>query len=309
MPCVFLIDCFLLPNRGEILKSTKILLYPESKALLSKVPKLHFQPDKKIKKRKFVFGSRKHGSPRRKTLRNDSDSTWTAIDKNKDVQQMDGGQKEDNDDSPAIDATGQEKCRKPKFSLREFVRLIDIIGMDADAGDAYGETGQSIPREQLDAKITSDYFWTTTIADRFNSEQVRPRSSHDYLYSGLDPGPPPLAVREGSNLKTLWTEFRKDFTEWNRRYNQSGQNSPDFKSFIQESKSRGAPDVDSARGVKLVIGFHIMGMKGKSGNTLLSMLSRGIDPVRNEIGQEEGLGAAKGNGVATGSPSSGRRPA
>ena len=52
-----------------------------------------------------------------------------------------------------------------------------------------------------------------------------------------------------------------------------------------------------------------MGMKGKSGNTLLSMLSREIDPVRNEIGQEEGLGAAKGSGVATGSPSSGRRPA
>ena len=116
-------------------------------------------------------------------------------------------------------------------------------------------------------------------------------------------------MREGSNLKTLWTEFRKDFTEWNRRYNQSGQNSSDFKSFIQESNSRGAPDVDTARGVKLVIGFRIVAMKGNSGNNLLSMLSREIDPVRNEIGQEEGLGAAKGNGVATGSPSSGRRPA
>ena len=112
----------------------------ESKALLSKVPELHFQPGKKIKKRKFGFGSRKQGSSRRKTLRNDSDSTWTAMEKDKDVQQMHGGKKEDNDDSPAIDATGQEKCRKPKFSLREFVRLIYIIGMDADAGDAYGET-------------------------------------------------------------------------------------------------------------------------------------------------------------------------
>ena len=153
----------------------------------------------------------------------------------------------DNDYSPAIDAKGQENCRKPKFTLREFVRLIYIIGMDADAGDAYGETGQSMPPEQLDVKITYDYLWTTTIADRFNSAQVRPRGSHGYLYSGLDPGPTPLEVREGSNLKSLWTEFRKDFTEWNRRYNQSGQNSPDFKRFIQESKSRGAPDVNSAR--------------------------------------------------------------
>ena len=104
-------------------------------------------------------------------------------------------------------------------------------------------------------------------------------------------------MREGSNLKTLWTEFRKDFTEWNRRYNQSGQNSPEVKSFIQESKSHGAPDVDRARGIKLVICFHIMEMKGKSGNNLLSILSREIDPVRNEIGQEEGLGAPKRVGV------------
>lgn len=45
----------------------------------------------------------------------------------------------------------------------------------------------------------------------------------------------------------------------------------------------------------------------KSGNTLLNMLSREIDPVRNEIGQEQGLRATKRIGLAIGSPSSGRR--
>lgn len=53
---------------------------------------------------------------------------------------MDEGTKveDDDDDGLAIDATGQEKSRGSKFSLRDFLRLIYIIGMDADASDTYG---------------------------------------------------------------------------------------------------------------------------------------------------------------------------
>ena len=122
----------------------------ESNTLLSKVPELHFQPGKKKKKRKFAFASRKQGSPKRKARRNESASTRTENEKDNDAQLVDGGTKADDDDDDndglAIDATGQDKMRKLRISLRDFVRLIYIIGMDSDASDAYGETGQSISR-------------------------------------------------------------------------------------------------------------------------------------------------------------------
>ena len=284
------------------------------KARLAKIPELKFQPGKK-RKRKL------RDSPTgKKTRRGACESGATGVGSYSSSQIIERmkkasrgpttmvtgrkkmGEVPKNDAAVTATDNEEEVIRRPRFCIREFVRLIYILSIHEKGRLAYKDSSQTRTRIELDAKRRSSHVWTEHIAPLFNSITVQPKSRHEHLYPDLDPAPAPATERTGGELHNAWTNFRPDATEWYHKYNLSGQNEKDFSTFLIDGAAAGVPSINSVRGMKLIVGAIVLKLHEKPDRDVLGNLSRLIDPIDNAIGTEEGLGASSRRG-----PSPGRR--
>jgi hypothetical protein len=138
-----------------------------------------------------------------------------------------------------------------------------ILTQDEEARCALIASGQNLSREELDAGVRRDDFWTTTVAPRFNDPALQLRFSAlpfpsasaaargDNGRSELNPNDFRHMSRTGDDLKANYFRVRALFSECHRRWSLSGQMDPDvFPNFLPV-RPGGGPSNDGQKALAL----------------------------------------------------------
>lgn len=123
------------------------------------------------------------------------------------------------------------------------------------------------------------------VAPAFNDSAFRPRIDFDDVVHDVDCSAPPPTEREGSFLQRQLKSFEKEWNFWDRGYQESGQNDPDFAAYLQ----RKGLDPTSRIGKRLLIASVVWKSGTANEDACLNLISSVIG-YSTELGQEGGMG-------------------